>query len=241
MAAQAADDRANDAGRLGENGLIVYSSIIDTKRKEVVTSGGRPCQFTAKQVGSEEQTIGLVSKFIIPKVDGSEQIPGIFCKTEKNNVFYVSHQELGVTVIFMTTPEYKINWSLIFEQRVYEALSETPQSGWATFLKTTMDSLNKDPPMNEKLKAVYESLEETKSQIIQNMKEEFERHQAIDIANEQSENLADSSRKFASGAHVLEKKLWWQNMKCYLWIALAVLILLGVLITVICVVAKCGS
>jgi len=244
--AKQADERANPSAE--DNGQVIYAAVVDYDAKMVCFEA------TSKNLKQGDASlVQTITERVMTSLTGEEKPPGKAFAAEGLDIYYSSHQAPpapGFTLIHMTTPEYKTSYSAKFQQQVSIHLQEQWQKAGKIpaglqkaeceeYLREQIHSFTENPPVNIKLQQVYEGLEATKQVVMKNVQEAIDRHGKISIINEEADELSSQSRKFQKNAKSLKNAYCCANAKWYICIAAVVVILIGVMIAVICVTAKC--
>merc|ERR1711934_605288 len=235
--ADVADDRANAGAGGGAEGKVIYSCIANFNTKEVLSS------FSSKWDQAPHQTAEIVKEQVITNLTGDgEQPPGCCAKYGKSKLFYTSLPEVGITVVHVCSEDYKVSYSLQFQQKIAEEWGDRNAERDAAFdnvLREQVTRFTINPPSNSKFDAVREKQDQVKLVLIDNIDEVMKRHGLIEINLDQTESLKQVSATFQQGAKSVRQKAQCQQYKLYGSVAAGVLVLIGILVIVICVSAKC--
>merc|ERR1711934_1301005 len=211
--ADVADDRANAGAGGGTEGKVIYACIANFTSKEVLSS------FSSKWDQAPHQTADIVKEQVIANLTGDgEQPPGCCAKYGKSKLFYTSLPEVGITVVHVCSEDYKVSYSLQFQQKIAEEWGDRNAERDAAFdnvLREQVTRFTINPPSNSKFDEV------------------MKRHGLIEINLDQTESLKQVSATFQQGAKSVRQKAQCQQYKLYGSVAAGVLVLIGILVIVI--------
>lgn len=93
------------------------------------------------------------------------------------------------------------------------------------------DFFLKGPPKSsEKIQAVQSQVQDVVGVMKQNIDKVVERGDCLDDLQDKSDNLADGARNFSNRAVRLRKKMWWNNLRTKIFIALILIVLILIII-----------
>eukprot|EP01089_Gocevia_fonbrunei_P017082 TRINITY_DN5453_c0_g1_i1.p1 TRINITY_DN5453_c0_g1~~TRINITY_DN5453_c0_g1_i1.p1 ORF type:complete len:153 (+),score=21.68 TRINITY_DN5453_c0_g1_i1:323-781(+) len=107
----------------------------------------------------------------------------------------------------------------------YRTAMPNGMSDFARVLKSQMSYYSYDPSV-DKIQNVQTKLEETKQVMVENIDRILERGERIELLVDKASDLSDSSFKFTAASRKLKWTMCRHN--AYLWVAIAVVILLAV-------------
>ena len=107
-------------------------------------------------------------------------------------------------------------------------------------LGSRMDYFNNDPSA-DKMAHIQAELDGVRENMLENIDRILERGEKIELLVSQTEALNSQAATFKSKSTKLKRQMWWQNAKMNVIICIAVLIIIGFLIAVICAASGCGS
>lgn len=231
-----ADEAANGSSN---KPAILYACIANWQNKQVL------CQANTKadQNGSFAP---IVEEAIVQKLEGpADGVPAIASEFKNYRFVHTSH-ETGYAVIHVCTkqPEFKMQTSLMFQADVaeqFEAGNYAPDSdcpGFKDTLAKKVHEYSTNPPKT-KFDAVIAKQDQVKDQVIDNIEAVVKRHKEIEITLDQTESLKETSINFNNSSKQVRKTAQCKLYQQYAIFAGVAIVLLGILIIVICVSAKC--
>jgi len=188
----------------------------------------------------------VVVEGIIPKLEKPESDGKISCRkfNDDTPVFiYETSYDVGFSVLQVCAAEYSVSLSMQFQEEVANAFNpKYPTDSAAPGFKSELDAIiqkyNTDPPKS-KFDAVKNKQDEIKTVLIDNIEALVQRHEQIEITLDQTESLKATSKQFGQSAKKVKQTAQCQQYKTYAIAAAIVVCLLGVLIIIICVMARC--
>ncbi|KAG2425092.1 hypothetical protein HXX76_014001 [Chlamydomonas incerta] len=107
----------------------------------------------------------------------------------------------------------------------------------ATFgkqLKQLMENATQHPEEYSKVASVQKKVDEAKAIMVENIEVVLKRGEQLERIQEKTEDLMVEADRFRDGAVRVKRKLWWQNLKMKLVMALAVILLAVVIFLLVC-------
>ncbi|PNW84188.1 hypothetical protein CHLRE_04g224800v5 [Chlamydomonas reinhardtii] len=107
----------------------------------------------------------------------------------------------------------------------------------ATFgkqLKQLTENATQHPEEFSKVAAVQKKVDEAKAVMVDNIDAVLKRGEKLEQIQEKTEDLMAEADRFRDGAVRVKRKLWWQNCKMKIVVALAVILLAVVIFLLVC-------
>ncbi|KAG2452165.1 hypothetical protein HYH02_003197 [Chlamydomonas schloesseri] len=107
----------------------------------------------------------------------------------------------------------------------------------ATFgkqLKAMMENATQHPEEYSKVASVQKKVDEAKAVMVDNIEAVLKRGEQLDKIQEKTEDLMVEADRFRDGAVRVKRKIWWQNCKMKIVVALAVILLAVVIFLLVC-------
>lgn len=231
----AADEMANGGGKPA----VLYACIANWQTKSVLV------QATTK-ADRNDSFAPIVNDAIVQKLEGPVDGVPALCSEYKNYRFIHTSHDTGFSVIHVCTkePEFKLQTSLMFQQDVADRFvsgNHAPDSPCPHFQATLSDIVHEystNPPKS-KFDEVIAKQDQVKDQVIDNIEAVVKRHKEIEITLYQTESLKETSIAFTNSSKQVRKTAQCKLYKQYAIFAAVVLVVIGVLVLIICLSAKC--
>jgi len=101
-----------------------------------------------------------------------------------------------------------------------------------------MSNKGGNPPQatpKSKTQEVHEQVEEVKGIMHKNIESLVKNVENLEVLQDKTETMKESSLQFKKGATTLQRKMWWRNLKLKLIIALIIILIVGAIILAIVV------
>jgi hypothetical protein len=239
--AAAADGAANP-----KTARIEYAAIANTSSKKIKASyrnkAGQPLAMGDEQ---SDAVATFVEKAILAQIDTPEAKTKVQGAKKSGMRFMWDSKGDNLSVIQVTSGDYKAEWSLKFQDVIREDFQAGGHStagdctSFSTKLREKVVFYTENPPINEKFAAVQEQLEEAKQTTLDTIEAELQRQDLIKLVEEEADDLALSSVDFHKHAKTLKDNLWWKNAKFWICIVVLALVLIACIIGFVCLSAKC--
>jgi len=234
--AEAADDFGN--GDLTPSGKILYAAVANWSTHTVLTD------YTSKydRAGTCE---GVFAETVLTQLEAPNDTPASCTKYSNNKIYYTSHDN-GFAIAHMCTGDYSVTHSLMFQNELVELFADAgfpadqPADGFRGTLKEKVNLYTTNPPRT-KFDQAQGKIDEVKMVLIDNIEAVVKRHGQIEITLDETESLKETSRQFSSSSQRVKQQAQCQLYRTYAIAALVILLILGVLIGMICLTAKCGE
>jgi len=99
-------------------------------------------------------------------------------------------------------------------------------------------SAQPQPKGSDKTKKVLQEVEEVKNIMHDNVTKMTSNMVQLDVIEDKTANMVDVSGQFANRSKTLKRKMWWQNMKVNLIIAIVVIIVIAIIVLVVSIQAN---
>lgn len=229
-----ADEMANPQS----NGAVIYAAIANWRTKSMV------CEYVSKAATSESHTSEIIAESILPLLTAPTDAPASASQYQDYRIYYTSYDD-DSALIHMCTKDYKVQYSLGFQEEVHGLWAQSGESadsgrapGFRATLQEQVDRYTNNPPKS-KFDRVQDKQNEIKEVLIQNIEAVVKRHGQIEITLDGTESLKETSRQFSQSSRKVKQTAQCQLYKSYALFACVVIVLIGVIILIICVTAKC--
>eukprot|EP00201_Polytomella_parva_P018925 CAMPEP_0175071712 /NCGR_PEP_ID=MMETSP0052_2-20121109/19406_1 /TAXON_ID=51329 ORGANISM="Polytomella parva, Strain SAG 63-3" /NCGR_SAMPLE_ID=MMETSP0052_2 /ASSEMBLY_ACC=CAM_ASM_000194 /LENGTH=137 /DNA_ID=CAMNT_0016338935 /DNA_START=270 /DNA_END=683 /DNA_ORIENTATION=+ len=101
-------------------------------------------------------------------------------------------------------------------------------------LKTMMEHATQYPEEYSKVASVQQKVNEVKGIMTENIEKVLARGEKLELLTDKTENLVFEADRFQRTGKALKRKMWWQNCKMKLVIAMAVILLAVVIFLLVC-------
>jgi len=230
-----ADDMANGQSKTAG---IIYAGVANWDSKQMLVD-------STSKMDAKGDCQGIVKDLILPQLKSNEfqGPPGCCSQYDQQKIYFTSFEE-GFAVVHVCTNDYLVKHSLMFQKECAQKFrdsgaapdSNAPQFG--TTLKQMVTQFTHDPP-EDKFDKVKKAQESVKQVLIYDIEEAVKRHGKIELVLENTESLKEESQKFQTASRGVRRAAQCQLYKTYACIAGIAIVILGVMIIIICVVAKC--
>jgi hypothetical protein len=184
-----------------------------------------------------------VTNNIIPKLKEPEQDKKMLAVKYGDCMIYSESFAEGFTVVHVTT-NYRVEHSLLFSKNIYDEFKnakcapDTKNDSFAATIANQMRVYTDTPPVT-KIDAVKAKQDQVKEVMIDTIEASIKRHGQIEVNLTQTESLKETSKQFQTKSKDMKRTAQCQLYKQYACFAAIALVIVGVLIIVICVAAKC--
>lgn len=215
---------------------IIYACVASWETKQLL----------AESEDSSNGSRVVVVEGIMPKLEKPESDGKMTCSklTGKGTPVYVYNTsfELGISILQVCETDFSVSYSMQFQEDIAKAWGDSPSDSMKPGFKEALDReinrYNNDPPPT-KFDAVHTKQNEIKEVLISNIEALVLRHEQIEITLDQTESLKATSKQFGQSAKKVKQTAQCQQYKTYAIAAAIVVCLIGVLVIIICVMAKC--
>jgi hypothetical protein len=228
---------ANPGLSAGNDDKILYGNVCDFNAHKVLV------EYTSKAdrrgVSSE-----IFKDAVLPKMeDHGEGVPAACVKYNNMKIYYTCDPD-GFAVAHICTENYKVQYSLMFQKRLIEDFKTANldvHGRCHSFEGTLKESVIEftDHPPHTSFDAVREKQEQIKDVLIDNIEQVVKRHGQIEITLDQTESLKETSQKFSDSSKKVKQRAVCELYKSYAIAAGVAIVLIGIIVIIICVTAKC--
>jgi len=126
--------------------------------------------------------------------------------------------------------EFTRNWA----ERSKAAPAHSLDKSFGPKLKEQMEYCMAHPEELTKVAAVQKRVDEVKNIMVDNIEKVLERGEKIELLVDKSENLRDRANQFQTTGRQLRRKMWWNNVKIKIFLAVLVLVVVLVIFFIAC-------
>merc|ERR1711907_43751 len=232
-----ADDEANP-GHACNDDKILYANVCDWGAHKVLT------EYTSK-ADRRGNCSAIFKDAVLPTMESHGDAPAACVKYNNMKIYYTAHPD-GFAVAHICSEHYKVQWSLMFQQRMVDDFKASGMSidGRCTAFETNlMDAVIEftEHPPHTSFDAVREKQEQIKDVLIDNIEQVVKRHGQIEITLDQTESPKETSQKFSDSSKKVKQRAICELYKLYAIAAVVALVIIGIIIIIICVTIKCGD
>ncbi|KAG2452164.1 hypothetical protein HYH02_003196 [Chlamydomonas schloesseri] len=101
-------------------------------------------------------------------------------------------------------------------------------------LKAMMEHATQYPEEYSKVASVQKKVDEVKGIMTENIEKVLARGEKLELLTDKTENLMNEADRFQRTGRTLRRKMWWQNCKMKIVVALAVILLAVVIFLLVC-------
>ncbi|KAG2425091.1 hypothetical protein HXX76_014000 [Chlamydomonas incerta] len=101
-------------------------------------------------------------------------------------------------------------------------------------LKSMMEHATQYPEEYSKVASVQKKVDEVKGIMTENIEKVLARGEKLELLTDKTENLMNEADRFQRTGRTLRRKMWWQNCKMKIVVALAVVLLAVVIFLLVC-------
>ncbi|PNW84187.1 hypothetical protein CHLRE_04g224750v5 [Chlamydomonas reinhardtii] len=101
-------------------------------------------------------------------------------------------------------------------------------------LKSMMEHATQYPEEYSKVASVQKKVDEVKGIMTENIEKVLARGEKLELLTDKTENLMNEADRFQRTGRTLRRKMWWQNCKMKIVVALAVILLAVVIFLLVC-------
>lgn len=144
----------------------------------------------------------------------------------------VADEAYGRQIPFAYLERVRDEFKAQFGEKGRTANAHTLDRSFGPKLKAAMEYCMEHPEEVSKIAAVQQKVAQVKDVMLQNVNQVITRGEKLDVLVDKTDDLRNQAEKFQKQGHQLRRKMWWQNCRMKLIIALC-LVLLGVILFVI--------